>query len=266
MAELLPSKQIARVRFSPSAPKYWRCYTIPMLVWVMLALSLLIALLLYEVARIARHIAYAKRLGRLAVPYSRVAPDARTHILLIGDSTAYGTGASSPEASLAGLLGALYPESALTNHAENAMSLVRLVEKLGELPPAGYTNVFIHIGGVDALSFTPLSLVRRRLIEAINRAKAIAGGRVVVVSVNNTGSAPAFRFPFAQIFSWRSRLVSEAARKAAAEAGATHVALWLPRKADPLRSDFSRFYAPDGLHPSDAGYALWHQAVRSGLV
>jgi lysophospholipase L1-like esterase len=66
----------------------------------------------------------------------------------------------------------------------------------------------------------------------------------------------------------RARTLHAIARQTAAAHGATYVGLFKERAADPFALEPDRLNAGDGLHPSDAGYALWHHelSVQSGLA
>ena len=70
-------------------------YTRPVAIIFTIILVSLLVWLGEESVRMALHIRHAKRLGKKAVSYSRTIPNSPEHILIIGDSTAYGTGAET---------------------------------------------------------------------------------------------------------------------------------------------------------------------------
>ncbi|MDO8624361.1 MAG: SGNH/GDSL hydrolase family protein [bacterium] len=220
--------------------------------------------IVYEVVRVIRHALVSKRLGREATIFSRGVLMGGKRILIIGDSTSYGTGTSDPAYSLAGRLASDMPEYAIENLSENAMSLTQLVEKLRTVE-GPYARMFIHIGGVDTLALTPLHKVRRELTEALEQAQALTRGRVYLVSVNNPGLVPAFRFPLSWLFGRRSRQVSLVCDEACIARGVHHVPLWQRREHDPLLQAPERLFARDGLHPNDEGYGLWYQKIKQAL-
>ena len=53
------------------------------------------------------------------------------------------------------------------------------------------------------------------------------------------------------------------ARQAAAANGAGYVNLFSERATDPFALEPARLHASDRLHPSDAGYALWHRELAA---
>ena len=228
---------------------------------VLAGIALIVA---YEVLHVFSRIRTAIRLGKEAKPFSRELSAGGKRVLVIGDSTSYGTGTTDPQRSLAGRLAADLPEHAIENLSENSMNLARLVEKL-RVVDGPYTHTFIHIGGVDTLSFTPLSRVSASLREALTLARARTRGRVYLVSVNNPRSAPAYRFPLSRIFGKRSRKISALCDAESIAHGVYHVSLWQHPEVDPLRKAPGRVFAEDGTHPNDEGYGLWYQKIKEVL-
>ena len=55
----------------------------------------------------------------------------------------------------------------------------------------------------------------------------------------------------------------EMARASATANGALHVDLFKEAADDPFLRDQQRLHAADGLHPSDDGYAIWYEELRT---
>lgn len=232
------------------------------IVYILLAVAFI--LLAHEVLRLLWYLKSARRLGAEAAFFSHAFNTHAKNVLVIGDSTSYGTGVQDKTRSLAGRLAADMPEYAVVNLSENGMSLKRLCENLAKLEDA-YEHTFIHIGGVDTLTFTPLATVSSRMRAAIQKAKKITRGRVFLISVNNSGAVPAYRFPFAQLLSKRSRQVSMISDAVCMVEGVTHVPLWRRAKEDMLGANPSRLIARDLMHPTDEGYGVWYEQIRQAL-
>ena len=66
----------------------------------------------------------------------------------------------------------------------------------------------------------------------------------------------------------RSQALHEIVRAAAQAHGALYVNLYKRRADDPFAQDPKGMNARDGLHPSDAGYRLWHSELnrQAGLA
>ncbi len=230
--------------------------------WILALIVLLVAV---EAIRIGVYTRRAIMLGRGTSPVSQEKPGARVRILVIGDSTSYGTGAVNPSKSLVGRLASEYKEAAIANLSENAMNLKALAGKLALLESERYALVCIHIGGIDMLTFTPFKAMHRYLAKALESAKKIAP-RVVVVSMNNAGSVPAYRFPVSTLYEFRGRQMSRLFERACRESGVTHAPLFMERRDDPLLNERGGFYARDGMHPNDEGYGIWYEKIKPFLL
>ena len=233
--------------------------------------SFLFLVLIYEVFLINRRIILSKIIARKTTVVQQPSPNASRHILVIGDSTAYGTGAEKREHSLVGRLARDYPDAHIDNFSENGMSLAKLFKKLNDLPfNRKYDLIMIHIGGIDVISMTPSSrmtiLTRQILKRSLLLLKKPTPKNVVFVSVNNAGCAPAFRFPLDQLFEKRSKKLRDISDKICRDYQATHVALFEEKPDDPLAKDPQSLYAKDGIHPNDNGYGFWYDKVKSHIT
>ena len=232
-----------------------------------LALGIFLGLLLYQAAWLVVRGRRAVQAGKQAVPASQVSTREQARVLIIGDSTAYGTGASQAEYSLAGRLAHDFPQFTIINAAENAMSIAQLEQKVAALKDQHqqFDVVMIHLGGMDTISFTRLKQIKTKLNAIFAETKHLGARLTVLVSVNNVGAAPFFQFPLDRLYTHRSRQVSAACNAACAEAKALHVPLFVERSDDPLFVKSGPLFAPDGIHPNDDGYAMWYQKIKTTI-
>ena len=189
-------------------------------------------------------------------------------LLIVGDSTALGTGASNPEASLAGRIAQRYPGLAIRNLASAGARFEAIAEQLAH---AGRHDLILVVGGAnDVMRFTSASDLARSVALTLNRA-AQQAGKVIVLPAPNVGNAPFFPPPLSWLLSHRVRSLHRLVRASAVTTGAAYVNLYRERADDPFVRDSERLIAIDHLHPSDAGYAVWfdeleRQAPLSGFV
>lgn len=175
-------------------------------------------------------------------------------LLIVGDSTAVGTGASSAAQSLAGRIGRNHPRLLIENRGRNG---ARFADVLAQLAPAGrFDVVLILAGGNDVIRRTPRDEPARAIDATLAQAAAQAPA-VIVMPAGNVGNA---RLLFAPLSGWmtqRSRELHALVRVAALRHGAAQVDVFRERDRDPfvLQPELT---AGDGLHPSDAGYRLWY--------
>lgn len=182
-------------------------------------------------------------------------------LLVVGDSTAVGVGASRPEHSLVGLIGRAHPDWTVLNLARDDAQLSDIAMQLNAVVP-NFDMVLILGGGNDVMKLSSADDMREQLLRILNLAKQ-NGRDVVLMPAGNVGNAPLFFWPLSSWMSQRSRKLHVLAAELAARQGVVYVNLFKEREADPFVARAGELHAGDGVHPSDAGYALWFQALRA---
>lgn len=199
----------------------------------------------------------AAELARASTPLQAVPPSAGLRLLVVGDSTAVGTGASSGQTSLAGLLAQSYPNLLIDNRAQDGARFDGVVEQLS----AGgrFDFVLIMAGGNDVMRFRNADATRADIDRAATLAQGLAP-RVAFLPAGNVGNAPFFFPPVSWLMTSRARELHAAVQAAAARTGAAYVNLFKPPEDDPFVQR-PGLHAADGLHPSDAGYRVWRDEL-----
>lgn len=201
----------------------------------------------------AWRIGQSAELARLSEPFQQRPDKPTRRLLIVGDSTAVGTGASSPARSLAGLIAQRHPSWWIENRAQDGATFAQTLDQLaGEAP---FDIVLVQAGGNDVIRLVDLET----LDSSIGRVTAAAKRRaveVVLMPAGNVGNAPFFFAPLSWWMTQRSRQLHQLVRQAAERDGARYVRLFHERADDPFvqRPELN---ARDGLHPSDAGYRVW---------
>jgi len=199
----------------------------------------------------------ARELTQRGEPLQQSPPDPVHRLLIVGDSTGVGTGASSPANSLAGLIARDHPHLQIANRARDGATFADVVEQLsgGEC----HDVILVLAGGNDVIRLRPLADVRADIDHAVSLASARAG-YVVLMPAGNVGNARLFAPPVSWLMTARSRALHDLVRAAAWRHQAAYVNLFLDTDADPFVAD-PGLTAADGLHPSDAGYQLWYREL-----
>ncbi len=229
-------------------------------------LAVIILWIIFQFIRIVTLTNRAIQLGKKAKIVTQNKANASNNLLIIGDSTAVGTGADCPECSLVGRLALDLPDNQIINAAKNAMTLKDLERALNPFRTNQYNYIMVHIGGMDTLTLLPLKIIRRRALSSLKSAKRIADKEVFLVSVYNVGTAPIFQFPLNIFFSRRSKLISQTLNDVCNELSIQHIPLYTPKENDLLYKNVRRYFSTDGLHPNSEGYGLWYSTIRPTIL
>lgn len=243
----LPGHRLRRMS-SPSWP------VLPALVAV-----LLVALFATSGCAVWR-IGQARELAQRSEPLQHAPADATLRLLIVGDSTGVGTGASDPRRSLAGLLAQAYPRLHIDNRASDGATFAKVIGQL-EATTARYDLVLVQAGGNDVIRLRSLDDVRADIdrVTALARAR---GARALLMPAGNVGNAPFFFAPVSWLMTSRARTMHGFVREAAARHEAVYVNLFKDRADDPFAQQ-PELNAADGLHPSDAGYRVWFDELMA---
>lgn len=212
----------------------------------------------YETQRLT---AIGVALANKAIPFSQVASSPK--ILVVGDSTAVGTGASSSSTSLSGLLGAFYPSASIENRGVNGSKTSDLLKR-NDLHGEHFDLVMIHIGGNDTVRFTNLVELEKDIALVVDSAKKLSN-HVIIVSTGNVGTARLLPLGTRWAFAIRTRQVRDIFNRVSSNKGTTYVDLFREPAVDPFAKDPTTYYASDSFHPSDTGYADWFSLISKHL-
>jgi len=217
---------------------------------------------LFGTAMLGVRIFTGRELSDKSVPFQNAASPERYKILIVGDSTGVGTGAESPEDSIAGLILRDFPETTIENRAENGAKFADVVTQLDDGTMEQYDLILIQAGGNDILRFTSLDTLGDNVETLLRTAKGRAR-HVVFMSTGNVGNAPAFRPPLSWVYTSRTRKVRKLLMEIAETEGVYYVDLFMERSDDPFVAEPDRYNAPDFLHPGSEGYRLWYEALKT---
>jgi lysophospholipase L1-like esterase len=218
------------------------------------------AALLLTAGCTAQRLHTSAALARASEPFQAAPAQPALRLLVVGDSTAVGTGASTPERSLVGLIARAHPDWTIVNRGRDGAKFADIADQLQGV--GRHDVVLVLGGGNDVIRLTPRDSLEREVMLALQRAGA-AAPRVIVMPAGNVGNAPFFFAPWSWWMTTRSRMLHAVVRDAAQAQGAAYVNLYKDRADDPFAQRPHALHAADGLHPSDAGYAQWLQELNA---
>jgi lysophospholipase L1-like esterase len=105
-----------------------------------------------------RGIGRARRFAAAGRRFERRLSARRAAMLILGDSTGVGVGATRPEESIAGLLAADYPDADIVNVAVSGTRVDGAIAQVQRCLEAGlrFDLALLHVGGNDVVANTPL--------------------------------------------------------------------------------------------------------------
>ncbi|MEI7709135.1 MAG: SGNH/GDSL hydrolase family protein [bacterium] len=207
----------------------------------------------------------SKILIKNVIPFERHLSNPQIKILVLGDSTAYGTGSETSELTTAGRLGALYPEASLTNLAVNGLRLEGLLKIVSTLDTKEhYSLILVQIGANDIIRLTTLAKIKEEVKEMVAELSKKTDSLIILHS-GDIGEAKFFPFYLKPILSYRSYRVRDIYIKIAKEYRVHYIDLIDSPAAEFLRTNPDLYYADDKLHLSGAGYGLWFNEIKKVL-
>ena len=191
-------------------------------------------------------------------PYERTIPETPT-ILVLGDSTGYGTGATRGKDTIAGRIAADFSQYSIKNNSKNGRTINELMP-VAQSITGSYSLILLQIGGNDILQKRDVSTVEielRSIIEILTPHTE----HVVMMSTGNVGGAPVFSKTEAEAYERITRQFRQMFLKVAAGTTMTYVDLFLEPEVDIISQQPDIYLALDRLHPSSAGYKLWYDML-----
>ena len=208
----------------------------------------------------AWRIRQSAELARQSDPFQAAPAGATASLLIVGDSTGVGTGATSGASSVAGLIARDHPRLRIVNRARDGARFADIARQLDG--HERFDAVLVLGGGNDVIRLTDHTLLAQQVAAVAGRARSRAP-LVILMPPGNVGNAPFFMPPLSWLMARRARALHGLVRQAAIEHGAIYVSLYKDKADDPFAQRPGELNARDGLHPSDAGYRLWHDAHKA---
>jgi lysophospholipase L1-like esterase len=187
-------------------------------------------------------------------------------VVWLGDSTAAGVGASTQATTVAEQVATRTGRSVrLTVLAVSGARVAGVLhEQLPKVAAVQPTIVFVSVGANDAVHLTSTSAFRRDYRRLLSRLPGSVR-RVVLLGVPDMGAPPRLAQPLRALTGWRGRAMDREVEALARARQLVYVDI-AGTTGPAFRRDPGHSFARDHYHPSDAGYALWADAVARALA
>lgn len=195
-------------------------------------------------------------------PYNYATTGVGESMLVMGDSTAYGVGAATPEETTAGHLAQALSLVYVENHAVSGARTRDVFEQFSKARLPRYDIALIQVGANDIIYGTSVARASRELDQLLSRVTAHASTTILLTS-GDIGNAPLWPWPLNHVYTWRTKALRKAFMDVCATYSVRYVDIF--SKPDPFSSDVERYYAPDKLHLSGEGYKVWAGYIREVL-
>lgn len=216
--------------------------------------------LIYIIFSVSRFFYWFNKAGSAALfskPFERNA--GLPNILVYGDSTALGVGASSPDKSLIGLLGQYYKTASIKNHASLGLSISKIIHSFDKTAPSDL--IVIGCGGVDVLYLKSMQSIRRDIKNLLGIATK-NGKRVVIITPLNIGLSKAFPWFLRNFYKARSVKVGKIFQNECSLYKNVSLSNNLSVSAKDVKLILEKMISKDKLHPSDFGYQWAFERAR----
>ena len=232
----------------------------------LLLTSLALAGVLLETAAFWRGVGRARRFAAAGRRFERRLSAQHATVLILGDSTGVGVGATLPEESVAGLLAADYPDADIVNVAVSGTRVAGAISQVRMCLEAGlrFDLALLHVGGNDVVADTPLHQLTAdcdTLLQELGRLAV----RTAWLGPPDLGLAPLFPRPYAWVMASRSRAASQVFSAAAARHNVVFVDFSAPAHVAYFRKRRRKHFAIDGFHPNSASYKYGYTTARQML-
>lgn len=185
--------------------------------------------------------------------------------VVLGDSTAYGVGATKLEVTYPYAVALTVAESGYYVHVRN---LGRSGALLEEIVHTQFDSVLkntdiisVSVGGNDATHVTNPTTYRALINELTAKLTASSARVVLVASTTDMALTPAIPPVLNNIVGIWARRQNHEMQPAIEDIGAAYVNLFKDGKLDR-----PELYAADQFHPSDAGYAKWIPLFKTAVA
>jgi lysophospholipase L1-like esterase len=181
-------------------------------------------------------------------------------ILIAGDSTAVGTGASSSADTLAGRLAHDFPNAEIINVAKNGARSSTIIKQLVPFAKDYFDMVLISTGGNDMLYVGNLPKVVEKLGEALELAQTISR-RHTLLLLYSTNVGALLPLPIGKLINHNRHEVQEALRSLCEKKQVPCIELFTNEYSydNPFYAEnYHKLLASDHIHPNSEGYRVWY--------
>lgn len=204
----------------------------------------------YEVLRMNRLIDAGASISLSTEKFEKTI-NGKNEILVLGDSLAYGVGASSAEKSFAAVLADNFSNKSIENNAEIGETISSLQKTLDQKLTTRYEHIYIIVGGNDIMRIHINVFSSARSLKAVIRDISRRAERVTLITTGDFDYVSLSPWMMRGIFNARAKIIRSAALDLESEVSNLNYVDLYKTRVD--KSEYKRLEASDGYHVNDAG-------------
>ena len=194
-------------------------------------------------------------------PFEQTIENAPT-LLVLGDSTGYGTGATNSTYTVPGRIGNDFRVS-IQNESVNGRTIGELLEDTKDFN-GQYEIILLMIGANDIIQKRNPETVETELRSLVERLSSHTE-HLLMISSGNVGGAVRYNETESEEYTELTRKFRSAYIAVGKSTPLSYIDLFNEPENDPFVLEPESYTAIDGLHPSNLGYELWYNKLKPNL-
>jgi lysophospholipase L1-like esterase len=226
----------------------------------LVVISLIVLGAACSLLRVYYQIRVSQKIVVQTVSFDNLSQDKSSTLLVLGDSTAYGVGASRKEESIPALFAGLVHATYVENLGVSGARVADLPAQRKKARLEQYDFILVQIGGNDVVARHNPQITAKELEGVLSNLPKYK--KLVVQMCGDVGVAPLLPWYVRPYYTKKTLAFHVTFEEAVTKAGGTYINLYLPKEEDPFYQEPKIYFAEDGFHPSGRGYAVWFQTLQ----
>lgn len=208
-----------------------------------------------------RKIHISQGMVKSAKPYQRTSDDVTRSLLVLGDSTAVGVGADTPEDSAPALYAEHIQATLVENRAISGAKIADVLEQVKGINREKYSEILLQIGANDIVALKSAKAAEQELRTLL--LSLPTHEKLTVLICGNVGSATLIPWFLRPLYTKRTVEYHNLYGKIVPEFGGIYINLYTPKILEAFENEPHKYLAEDAFHPSSVGYRLWYDEIVS---
>jgi lysophospholipase L1-like esterase len=220
-------------------------------------LHIFLVITIFSAVKMIIRLSINKSLGIHTKPFSSNEEHSEK-ILILGDSTAVGTGAASVNDSIAGRLAHDFPKAQIVNRAVNGACIRDLPKQILGMEHTTFMMIIVSVGGNDVWHLSRTKTIEETLLTIFPKLQAMSPKRVFFLTYNNISRGPLFPSWISWFLSMHAARIEKSITQCAQQYRVPVICLFEDTVDNPFLRIPEKLFAADGIHPNSDGYRLWY--------